>query len=132
MANNNIHCIIAMRQHIIESYFIFIDKLVHIIEMFSSTNVNISSGATRYVLDNTRLIYLQSQHKRFRYSQVPLVDVSSKLTPGKRQSKTLLTIEERGSKIVRNSVFDCHLSPVGRQMAIENSVSNDFFYLVRR
>ena len=25
-----------------------------------------------------------------------------------------------------NSVFDCHLSPVGRQMAIENSVSIDF------
>ena len=25
-----------------------------------------------------------------------------------------------------NSVFDCHLSPVGPQMAVENSVSNDF------
>ena len=37
-----------------------------------------------------------------------------------RQSKTLLTIDEQGSKIVRNSVFDCHLSPVGRQLAIEN------------
>ena len=33
-------------------------------------------------------------------------------TPGRRQSKTLLTIDERGSKIDRNSVFDCHLSPV--------------------
>ena len=42
------------------------------------------------------------------------------------QSKTLLTINERGSKIARNSVFDCHLSPAGRQMAIKNSVSNDF------
>ena len=42
-----------------------------------------------------------------------------------RQSKTLLTIDERGSNIARNSVFDCHLSPVERQMAIENSVSND-------
>ena len=29
-------------------------------------------------------------------------------------------------KIVRNSVFDCHLSPARRQMAIEISVSNDF------
>ena len=42
------------------------------------------------------------------------------------QPKMLLTIEEHGSKIARNSVFDCHLSPVGRQMAIKNSVSNDF------
>ena len=48
------------------------------------------------------------------------------LTPGRRQSKTLLTIDERGSRIARNSVFDCHLSPVGRQMVIYNSVSNDF------
>ena len=29
-------------------------------------------------------------------------------------------------EITRNSVFDCHLSPVGRQIAIKNSVSNDF------
>ena len=48
------------------------------------------------------------------------------LTPGRRQSKTLLTIDERGSSIARNNVFDCHLSPVGRKMAIGNSVSNDF------
>ena len=27
--------------------------------------------------------------------------------------------------MARSCVFDCHLSPVGRQMAIENSVSND-------
>ena len=26
--------------------------------------------------------------------------------------------------MARNSVFDCQLSPVGQQMAIENSVSN--------
>ena len=49
------------------------------------------------------------------------------ITPGRRQSKTLLTIDKRGSYIARNSVFDCHLSPIGRQMAIENSVSNDFY-----
>ena len=36
------------------------------------------------------------------------------LTPDRRQSKTLLKIYERGSK------------SVGRQMAIKNSVSNDF------
>ena len=46
-------------------------------------------------------------------------------TPDRWQSNTLLMIDERGSKIARNSVFDCQLSPVGRQMAIGNSVSND-------
>ena len=49
------------------------------------------------------------------------------ITPGRRQSKTLSTIDERGSKIDRNSVFDCHLSPVWRQMVIENTVSIDFY-----
>ena len=38
----------------------------------------------------------------------------------------LSTIDERGSKIDRNSIFDCHLSPVWQQMVVENSVSNDF------
>ena len=47
-------------------------------------------------------------------------------TPDRRQSYTFLTIDECGSKIARNNVFDCHLSQVGRQMAIENSVSNEF------
>ena len=32
-------------------------------------------------------------------------------TPGGRQLKTLLTIEECGSKMARNNVFDSHLSP---------------------
>ena len=41
--------------------------------------------------------------------------------------KRLTTIDERGSKIARNSVFDCHLSHDRRQIAIENSVSNDFY-----
>ena len=36
----------------------------------------------------------------------------------------LLTIYECRSKMAKNSVFDCHLSPVGRQMVIKNSVSN--------
>ena len=48
------------------------------------------------------------------------------ITPGGRRSKTLFTIDKRGSKIDWNSVFDCHLSPDWRQMTIENSVSNDF------
>ena len=34
-------------------------------------------------------------------------------------------IDER-SKIVRNRVFDCRLSPDWRQNAIENTVSSDF------
>ena len=37
-----------------------------------------------------------------------------------RQSKTLLTIDERGSKVATTSVFDCQWSSVGRLMAIEN------------
>ena len=44
-----------------------------------------------------------------------------------RQSKTLLTIDERGSKVAKTSVYDCQWSPVGRLMAIENSVSNFFW-----
>ena len=36
---------------------------------------------------------------------------------------------KRIKKINRNSVFDCHLSPVGRQMAIKNTVSINIFYL---
>ena len=52
--------------------------------------------------------------------------IKTKNTPDRRQSKTLLTIDERGLNIARNSVFDCHLSPVGRQMTIKNSATNDF------
>ena len=52
-------------------------------------------------------------------------------TSDRRQSKTLLTINEGGSKFIRNSIFDCHMSPVGQQMAMENSVSNDFCIYVR-
>ena len=35
--------------------------------------------------------------------------------------------QERRYKIVRNRVFDCHLSPDRRQMAIENTVTSDFY-----
>ena len=54
------------------------------------------------------------------------VACESLLTPGRRQSKTLSTIDEQGSKIDRNSVFDSHLSSVWRQMAIKHTVSIDF------
>ena len=43
--------------------------------------------------------------------------------PDRHQSKTLLTIDECRSKIARNSVFDCHMSPFRGQMAIKNYVS---------
>ena len=78
------------------------------------------------------------------------------ITPGRRQSNTLLPIYKRVLKllevvfsiaicrqssdkwqsktlfltiliIARNSIFDCHLSPVGWQMAFDNSVCNDFW-----
>ena len=42
-------------------------------------------------------------------------------------NRKLSTIDECRSKIDRNSVFDCHLSPVGRQMTIENTVSIDLW-----
>ena len=45
------------------------------------------------------------------------------LSPGRLQSKTLSTIDKRGLKINRNSVFNCHLSPV----AIENYVLMIFY-----
>ena len=35
-------------------------------------------------------------------------------------------MDKRRSKIVRNRVFDCHLSPDWQQMTIENTVSSDF------
>ena len=43
---------------------------------------------------------------------------STFFTPGRGQSKTLFTIDKCGSKIVRNSVFDCHLSPVGQSKTL--------------
>ena len=49
---------------------------------------------------------------------------SAQYTPDRRQLKTLLAIDERGSKIARSSFFDCRLLPLWRQMAIENSDAN--------
>ena len=37
-----------------------------------------------------------------------------------------INIDKGGSKIDRNSVFDCHLSPVWQEMAIKNTVYIDF------
>ena len=51
------------------------------------------------------------------------------LTPDRRQSKTVPNNRRTRIKIARNNVCDCHLnlSPVGRQMTIANSVSNDSY-----
>ena len=44
------------------------------------------------------------------------------------QSKTLLTIGKCASEIATTRVIDCQLSPGWRLMAMENSVSNYFWY----
>ena len=49
------------------------------------------------------------------------------LTLGRWQSKTLITIDKRGSKISGNSVFDCHLSPVGDKWQLKTLFLNIFY-----
>ena len=67
------------------------------------------------------IIYSASKPK---YLSMTVEEFLNRITPGRRQWKTLSTIDKHGSKIIRNSVFDCHLSPVWRQMAIEIGVFN--------
>ena len=43
----------------------------------------------------------------------------------RRQLKTLILSTNVDQKSIE-TVYDCHLSPVGRQMAIEKTVSSDF------
>ena len=50
---------------------------------------------------------------------------SNIFTSDRRQSKTLI-LSTNVDKKVRNRVFDCHLSPDWRQMAIENAVLANF------
>ena len=61
-------------------------------------------------------------------TQATLVDVISNVLYTHRigGNRNDNTIDEFGSKKARNSVFDSHLSPDWRQMAIENIVSSDF------
>ena len=62
-----------------------------------------------------------------RLSKIPIFVLIHSVRRIGGDPKKLLTIDERGSgKIARNRFFDCHLSPAGRQMDIENSVSNEF------
>ena len=59
-----------------------------------------------------------------------LLKINFVSTPEMWQSKLLLTIDECGSNVTRNRVFDCHLPPVRWVMAIENPVSNFFLVYV--
>ena len=52
------------------------------------------------------------------------------ITLDRRQSKMLLTIGKGGSRIAKNSVFNCRLLPAGQQMAVKNSVSSYFWSTV--
>ena len=72
------------------------------------------------------LLEITCQSARMIYVLPVQSNKSERTTPGRRESKTLFTIDKHGLKIDRNSVFDCHLSPAGQQMTIENSVLNDF------
>ena len=88
-----------------------------------------------FVYQHVKVIVLELTYLSLDFEQMLFLIfyINSFITPDRRQSKTLLTIDERGPKIARNSIIDCHLSPVGRQMSpvgrqmtLENSVSNDF------
>ena len=54
----------------------------------------------------------------------------SDTTPCRRQSKTLIPSTNADKKSLETEFFDSHLSPDWRQMAIENTVSSDFFLSV--
>ena len=61
---------------------------------------------------------------------VCMCEVTGKVTEynhtGYAAIENVNTIGDRRSNIVRNRVFDCHLSPNWRQMTIENTISSDF------
>ena len=61
---------------------------------------------------------------RFTWRELNLVSAHSH--NGEAAIESANTIDERRSKIVRNRVLECHLSPIGRQMAIKNTASSDF------
>ena len=55
---------------------------------------------------------------------LPKVDKST--IPGRRQSKTLRLSTDEDQKSSETDFLDYRLSPIGRQMTIENTVSGDF------
>ena len=57
--------------------------------------------------------------------------ISNSNTPDMWQWKTSI-VSRNVDQRVRNRVFECHLSPDWRQMAIENTVSSVFLSRVRR
>ena len=42
-------------------------------------------------------------------------------------NRNAINNQQTREKFVRNRLLDCHLSPHWRQMAIKNSISNDFY-----
>ena len=58
------------------------------------------------VLIWTQTVCKGSGRQTWSLSGKELNEACTIITPDKQQSKTLLKIDERGSKIVRNSVFD--------------------------
>ena len=69
----------------------------------------------------------QSQTKPRHRRDEKTRDTDSRIiTPDRRQLKKVNAIDKGRSKIVKNRVFDCHLSPDWRQMATEHTVSSDF------
>ena len=63
-----------------------------------------------------------SHHSNFE----EMFSLTNIITPDRRQSKNICTINELRSKITINRFFYCHLSPDWRQMANKNTVSSDF------
>ena len=54
------------------------------------------------------------------HNELLLNILPASVTPDRQQSKTLLTTDERGSKIIRYSVFDCQVA------TYVNSLFNSF------
>ena len=77
--------------------------------------------------------HVQTDHHLIRKSQCTKQQINAKIffSPSKfphlrAAIENVITSDEHRWKIVRNIVFDSHLSPVGRQTVIINSVSSDF------
>ena len=68
-----------------------------------------------------------SIQKRTMLQDFLALSVEDMCTPDRQQSKTLFTIDEHGSKIIRNSVFDCHFSPAKKFLTIFYLCSSKVF-----
>ena len=68
-------------------------------------------------------------HKAFQNQDLlpPIIVKTLKCTPDRRQSKTLILSMNLDEKSLETEFFYCHLSPNWQQMAIENTVSRDFW-----